>query len=227
MRVGIIGGGPAGSFFALYALEYARLAGRDLSLTIYEYKDFAQRGPVGCNMCAGLIPAHVVRQLDVHTSAGAIDASPPDPSAEVFGVYRGAGPCAGPRADLFSFDQFLLDQAVARGAVLRRTCVERIRRDRPVEISSADGHERYDLIVLAAGVNGVAPAVEGFRYAPPPTGAMCQTELYLGEDEVQARLGASVHIFLPPDEVAAVGMLIPKGAFVTVSLLHARNGMRR
>ncbi len=55
---------------------------------------------------------------------------------------------------------------------------------------------------------------------------MCQTELYLGEDEVQARLGASVHIFLPPDEVAAVGMLIPKGAFVTVSLLHARNGMR-
>src|SRR6266568_6144337 len=119
MRVGIIGGGPAGSFFALYALKYARLAGRELSLTIYEYKDFAQRSPVGCNMCAGLIPAHVVRQLveldlvlpaglllgridhyALHTSAGAIDASPPDPSAEVFGVYRGAGPCAGPRADL-------------------------------------------------------------------------------------------------------------------------------
>ncbi len=134
MRVGIIGGGPAGSFFALYALKYTRLAGRDLSLTIYEYKDFAQRGPVGCNMCAGLIPAHVVRQLDeldlvlpaglllgrighyaLHTSAGAIDARPPDASAEVISVYRSAGPCAGPRADLFSFDQFLLDQAVARG----------------------------------------------------------------------------------------------------------------
>jgi len=134
MRVGIIGGGPAGSFFALYALKYARLAGRELSLTIYEYKDFAQRGPVGCNMRAGLIPAHVVRQLDeldlvlpaglllgrighyaLHTSAGAIDARPPDASAEVISVYRSAGPCAGPRADLFSFDQFLLDQAVARG----------------------------------------------------------------------------------------------------------------
>jgi len=55
---------------------------------------------------------------------------------------------------------------------------------------------------------------------------MCQTELYLGEQEVQRRLGSSVHIFLPPDEIATYGILIPKGSFISASLLNARSQMR-
>ena len=42
-------------------------------------------------------------------------------------------------------------------------------------------------VVLAAGINGESPELEGFGYQPPPTGTMCQTELYLGEAEVASR----------------------------------------
>jgi hypothetical protein len=52
LRVGVIGGGPAGSLFALYALHYAEQAGREMLVTFHEGKDFHRRGPIGCNMCA-------------------------------------------------------------------------------------------------------------------------------------------------------------------------------
>jgi flavin-dependent dehydrogenase len=104
--------------------------------------------------------------------------------------------------------------------------VEAIRFGQPVELESGGETERYDLVVLAIGVNGRLPLLQGCSYRPPPLGAMCQTELYLGADEVERRLGCSVQIFLVPDEIAIYGILIPKGPFVTVSLLNARGGMR-
>jgi 2-polyprenyl-6-methoxyphenol hydroxylase-like FAD-dependent oxidoreductase len=63
VRVGVVGGGPAGSLFAQYALRFAEQAGSQLQVTIYEGKDFHRRGPMGCNMCAGLIPNQVLSQL--------------------------------------------------------------------------------------------------------------------------------------------------------------------
>lgn len=62
-RIGIVGGGPAGCFFALAALRFAREAGLDLQVTIYEPRDFAQPGPKGCNMCAGIIPGFVLQEM--------------------------------------------------------------------------------------------------------------------------------------------------------------------
>ncbi|MBI4494640.1 MAG: hypothetical protein HY690_17830 [Chloroflexi bacterium] len=245
LRVAVVGGGPAGSFFALYALKYAALAGRDLAITLYEGKDFRQFGQAGCNMCAGIIPASVLSQFgglgltvppelilsristySLHTSAGSLDATQPDPRAEIVSVYRGAGPRYGHPPGLVSFDELLLEQAVARGARLRRGFVQAVRRGPMVEVESGGESERYDLVVLASGVNGHSLCLGGFAYRPPPAGAMCQTELYLGQDEVQRRLGGSVHIFLPPDCIATYGILIPKGPFVTVSLLRARSQMR-
>ncbi|MFN3477257.1 MAG: hypothetical protein ACK4Z6_06865, partial [Candidatus Methylomirabilales bacterium] len=48
---------------------------------------------------------------------------------------------------------------------------------------------------------------------------MAQAELWLGEGEVQRRLGSSIHVFLPPSPRLTFGTLIPKGTFVSVSLL--------
>lgn len=245
LRVGVIGGGPAGSFFALYALDYAARLGREVSVTIYEGKDFRRFGQPGCNMCAGIIPVSVldrftelrlsvppelvlsrISSYSLHTSAGSLSASQPDPRAQIISVYRGAGPRYGHPPDLLSFDEFLVEQAVARGAKVRRTFVEVVRKGHPVEVESGGQTHRYDVVVLATGVNGRSIDVQGFCYGPPPKVTMCQAELYLGQEEVQRRLGSSVHIFLPRDDIATYGILIPKGPYVAVSLLNPRSHMR-
>ena len=54
-RVAIAGGGPAGSFFALYLLKYARERGIRPEITIYEPSEFDEPGPKGCKGCAGVL----------------------------------------------------------------------------------------------------------------------------------------------------------------------------
>ena len=245
LRIAVIGGGPAGSFFALYALQYAQQAGREVSITLYEGKDFRRPGPLGCNMCAGIVPVSDLRQFRtlgitvppemilsrigsyaLHTSAGTLQAVQPDAQAEIISVYRGSGPARAPDMGRISFDEMLLEEALARGARLKPLFAERIRRGRPVEVEAGGKTEKYDLVVLAAGVHGRSLSLEGFEYQPPLLGSMCQTELHLSREVVEQQLGSSVHIFLPPDEIAAYGILIPKGPFVTVSLLRPRHQMR-
>ena len=39
-KIAVIGGGPAGSFFTYFALDFAQLFGTDISVDIYEAKNF-------------------------------------------------------------------------------------------------------------------------------------------------------------------------------------------
>ena len=55
-RVAIIGGGPAGCFFALYLNHSAREHGIRPDITLYESRDFSGYGPKGCKGCAGIGP---------------------------------------------------------------------------------------------------------------------------------------------------------------------------
>ena len=54
-RIAIIGGGPAGAFFAHFAYKYAEEIGIHITVTIFDGKDFLKNGPKGCNLCAGVI----------------------------------------------------------------------------------------------------------------------------------------------------------------------------
>ncbi len=45
----MIGGGPAGSFFSLFLLDLAKKVGLDVSVDIYDKKDFSRCGAVGVN----------------------------------------------------------------------------------------------------------------------------------------------------------------------------------
>jgi flavin-dependent dehydrogenase len=70
-RVAVVGGGPAGSFFAIHLLRAARRLGRNIEVVIIE-----KRGPTdpcsedfqcrGCNFCAGLISPRLNKILDDH-----------------------------------------------------------------------------------------------------------------------------------------------------------------
>jgi flavin-dependent dehydrogenase len=70
-RVAVVGGGPAGSFFAIHLLREAKRLGRNIEVVIIE-----KRGPAdpssedfqcrGCNFCAGLISPRLNRILEEH-----------------------------------------------------------------------------------------------------------------------------------------------------------------
>ena len=55
-RIAVIGGGPTGSFFSIFALNMAKMIGKEINITIFEPKDFKKDGPGGCNKCGGIIP---------------------------------------------------------------------------------------------------------------------------------------------------------------------------
>ena len=48
-RIAVVGGGPAGSFFTYYALDFAERLGMEIHVDIFEAKDFLCAGPAGCN----------------------------------------------------------------------------------------------------------------------------------------------------------------------------------
>ncbi len=238
LRIAVVGGGPAGAFFACYAFHYARQLGRAISVDIFEPRNFSRAARPGCNMCAGLIPIYILDEMaeiglflpprvirsrisdySLHMSAGTLDVAQPDKRAAVVSVFRGNGPLQPPPERPISLDAFLLGKAVSRGARLRSVAVRAIEVGHEPRLRTmGDEVERYDLIVLAAGVNGPQIHVEGIPYRPPQTQAMAQTEVFMSSDAIQS-LEGRVHIFLPNDKNLMFGTLVPKKNYVSISLL--------
>ena len=243
-RVAVMGGGPAGSFFSYFLLQIAQRVGLDLVVEIYEARDFSLIGPKGCNMCGGIIseslvqdlaaeginlPATVVqRGIDsyvLHMDVGTVRIDTPLHEMRIAAVHRGTGPRGFkglPKCR--SFDGYLLELALAKGAHLVRKRVDGVSWDagRP-RLTTQDGlQQTYDLLAVAVGVNtGALKLFEGLGldYKPPQSTKTYICEFLLGEETIQKYLGNSMHVFLlnlPRLEFAA---LIPKGDYVTLCLL--------
>src|SRR3990172_5936583 len=60
----VIGGGPAGSFFSHFALRLAKEHSRKVDITILDGRDFIQKGPVGCNMYAGVLSETLINKME-------------------------------------------------------------------------------------------------------------------------------------------------------------------
>jgi flavin-dependent dehydrogenase len=242
-RVGVIGGGPAGSLFAHFLLKLAESAGLDISVDIYEPRFFELRGPAGCNHCGGVVsesliqllaaeginlpPAVVQRGIDsyvLHTDVGTVKIETPLHEKRIAAVYRANGPRNSEPVKIEGFDRHLLDLSSKAGAHVIRKLVTGIEWDRGrPSVRTADGDEvRYDLVAVAAGVNSnLVPGINGplQEYKAPGTLRTFICEFRLGEETVRRILGGSMHVFLldiPRLEFAA---LIPKGEFATLALL--------
>jgi flavin-dependent dehydrogenase len=236
----VIGGGPAGSFFSIFVLDLAARAGLRFSVDIYEPKDFHLEGARGCNMCGGIVseslvqdlaadgvalpPTVIQRGIDsyvLHTDVGDVRIGTPMDEKRIGAVHRGLGPRSAGGSRYESFDAFLLAQAESRGARVVRRRIARLARDGGLPVLEADGvRERYDLVVVACGVNGTAPEVQ-----EAPSAAAARTvktairEYFVGRAQIRRSLGDSVHLFLTDMPRIDLSALIPKGEYVSLCLI--------
>jgi flavin-dependent dehydrogenase len=242
-RVAVLGGGPAGSFFAYFLIETAERLGLALDVDVYESRDFSRPGPQGCNMCGGILseslvqalateginlpPCVVQRGIDsyvLHTDGGDVRIDTPLQEQRIGAVHRGPGPRDLTEAVWESFDGHLLARAVSRGARVvqgKVTAVEWVD-GRPRLRTDAAASDPYELLAVATGVNSSSLkmfAGDASGYQPPETAKTFICEYRLGHETIDRCLGNSMHVFLldiPNLEFAAV---IPKGDYATVCLL--------
>jgi flavin-dependent dehydrogenase len=135
-KVAIIGGGPAGSFFAHFIHKFAQEKGIQVSTTIFDGKDFLQKGPQGCNLCAGVVAESLEEKLRLegihipekriisriegyylHVDGESLLLSYAENEKNAIAtVFRGNGPRYSTFPEIISFDDFLLSWAQDVGA---------------------------------------------------------------------------------------------------------------
>lgn len=242
-RVAVIGGGPSGSLFSYFLLETARTVDLSLDVDIFEPRSFGRCGPGGCNHCGGIVSESLVQILAtegivlpdgvvrrgiesyvVHMDIGSVRIASPVGERRIAALYRGHGPREGEDVPGKSFDSFLLDMAVEKGARVMRKLVAGIdwSGDRPMLLEPDGTAAAYDLVCIATGVNSNFTRFiqgSGVEVEMPRVSRTYICEFRTGDEGLEERLGHSMHVFLldiPRLEFAA---LIPKGEFVTMCLL--------
>lgn len=244
LHIAIIGAGPAGTVAALNLLHLARLRDRAIHVLLLDRKTFTEFGPAGCNLCAGvmsaalirdlenlgvIIPPHVIQQkilgYELETLCGSIHLPRP-PGSVIYTAYRGIGPRGLEYDEERSFDAFLLRSAIHAGAEHRNSLVTDIRRRTGAagfQILCQEGEIlEADVVIGAFGINsslGRRLQSLGTGYRPPRVVHALQAEIPLDEAFINEQYQGQIKIFnlgLPRIRFAS---LTPKQRHVTVSVV--------
>src|SRR3990170_8575613 len=234
--IGVIGAGPAGTFFALHTISLLKERGRTAEITLVDRKTFDASGPSGCNMCAGAIGSvmvekvrkpgltvggQVIRRIadgyEIHGMDVSVNVVTPQRGA-IYTVFRGGGP-GGSTGARKSFDQFLLDAAVGRGAKFLHERVERIEKvPGGYRLVFPDGNSRrFDFLVGAFGVNTAIVGKLRIGYVPPRTWHTVQAELPADSDFIVGRLRNRIHIVPATGKRIRFLAITPKDDFLTLT----------
>jgi len=242
-KIGVIGGGPAGSFFSIFVLDMAFRLGMDIHVDIYEPRDFTIPGPTACNMCGGIIseslvqnlategiilpPTVVQRGIDsymMHMDTGDVRINTPLNEKRIAAVYRGSGPRDIKEIKWGSFDGHLQSLAMEKGANVLQKRVNQVEwiDGKPQVNVRGDPLQAYDLLVFATGVNSKTMRLIkdlDLSYKPPKTTKTYIREYFLGEEKIAKNLGTSMHVFLLDIPRLDFAAIIPKGDYATVCML--------
>jgi len=242
-HIAVIGGGPTGSFFSIFALKMAKMIGKEINVTVFEPKDFTKDGPLGCNRCGGIISELLVQTLAVeginlpdslvqrginsyrlHTKQGSVYIATPAHEKTIATIYRGGGPKGIVGKDKESFDKFLLDLAIKEGAVHKAIKIDHIQYEqkRPVLFSKEQKIHEPDLVVGAIGIKSKTSKIleeMEFGYRRPSMITAAIAEISMDKATISEYFGNSVNLFLLPVRHIKFAAMIPKGTYVTVCIL--------
>ncbi len=224
-KIAVIGAGPAGTFFADKAEQLARQRGIDISVNIFDGKDFTQRGPMGCNLCAGVIAESLVNRLYyrgivlppervqntiegyyLRGRAGGYLLKNPLNRRRITTVFRGNGPRKATEEGNVSFDDYLLEHVRRKGIKVVGQMVKNVSLptdpEKQVRITTEkDGKKSSfyaDLVVGAFGVSGsLTRKIQdlGFGYIPPRTIRAWNVEIRLRRDFIQKNFGNNIFTY--------------------------------
>jgi flavin-dependent dehydrogenase len=256
-KIAIIGGGPAGSFFAHFSQKWATQKGINISLTIFDGKDFLQRGPRGCNLCAGVIAESLNEKLKeeglflpeeriinrvegycLHVDHKSLFLSCAENEKNTIAtVFRGNGPRYSTFPEIISFDDFLLSWVQDRGAEVIPEPVWEIElsqnKNNPLRLlygkKETPGEFEADLVVGAFGVNTyLMKKIKdlGFGYSPPSTLTTYQAELKLDRKKISEYFGNTIHVYMPKSKAIRYATVIPKGDYITITLIGHKNATK-
>lgn len=242
-RIGVVGGGPAGSFFSFYALEYARRFDLDIHLDIFEPKDFTKVGAGGCNHCGGIVSESLVQHLatdgivipskiiqrgintyTMHTEQGIRMIHSPSNEHRIASVFRGCGPRGCLDVNQRGFDNYLLGLCREKGAdVIHKKVISLEREGDQIRVSTSKSESKtYDLVVGAVGLNKKGLELFGSvcpSYTLPVVTRTYISEFFMKPEDIKANFGNSMHVFLLDIPHITFGALIPKENYVTLVLL--------
>jgi flavin-dependent dehydrogenase len=254
-RIAIIGAGPAGTFFAHFALKMAKARGMNGSVTIFDWKDFTRPGPVGCNMSAGVLAETLLEKLNkdgiilpdervqkrisgyyIQTKGYCLFLQNPHGKKRIATVFRGNGPLFYQPNGIISFDDFLLKKSEQAGANVITQPVKNIilpnKKSDMVRLIYGEGNEREfeaDLVIGAFGINtafGEKIRKLNFGYKPPKVLRGCQAEILLRKEHIQKRIGDNIIVFRLGLKGIRFAAFTPKSDYVTVTVVCKTDAKR-
>ena len=241
--IAVIGGGPAGSFFSYFALEFASRFDLEINIDIYEAKNFSKIGAGGCNHCGGIVSESLVQKLStvgivipseiiqrgissytMHVEHGTGVIKTPSNEQRIASVFRGCGPKGCLDTSQRGFDNFLLGLCKEKGASVIAEKISKMERleDGIVVKSNMFGEKKYDLVVGAVGLNKKTLELFGSLcpdFKAPKVTRTYISEFYLEQETVDEYFNESMHVFLLNIPNVTFGALIPKEKYVTLVLL--------
>ncbi len=244
-KIIVIGGGPAGAFFAYYLLKLAKEKKLTFDLNIFEGKYFLRSGPPGCNFCAGVLSETLIERMKkigiflpeeiaqssvegycMLTRKGELILRHPLNQRKIVTVFRGNGPLFSNITQDISFDDFLLKEAIKMGAKVHYRRITSIeipsRPEEKIKVKTEDGNFDGDLVVGAFGLNtDLLTKVKemGFGYKPPKVIKTCQTELKLGLEFIRKKFKNFIYILNLGLKGLRFSAIVPKGDYITITLV--------